>query len=75
MTLSNQSQFLQFFSPRKMTYRNLANSGLQQAGIVCPQKMLLIWQDDFTAPPNSVRLLTGAWPIPAYDKPELARPR
>jgi hypothetical protein len=63
MTLSNQSQFPQFFSPRKMTYRNLANSGLRQAGIACPRKMtlgswphqpsLLIWEDDFLAPPKS----------------------
>jgi hypothetical protein len=39
MALSNQSQFPRFFSPRKMTYRNLANSGLRQAGIACPRKM------------------------------------
>jgi hypothetical protein len=39
MTLSNQSQFPRFFSARKMTYRNLANSGLRQAGIACPRKM------------------------------------
>jgi hypothetical protein len=41
MTLSNQSKFPRFFSPRKMTYRNLANSGLRQAGIACPWKMTL----------------------------------
>ncbi len=42
MTLSNQSQFPRFFSPRKMTYRNLANSGLRQAGIACPRKKTLV---------------------------------
>jgi hypothetical protein len=41
MTLSNQSHFLRFFGPRKMTYRDLANSSLRQAGIVCPRKMTL----------------------------------
>jgi hypothetical protein len=30
MTLSNQSHFPRFFSPREMTYRDLANSGLRQ---------------------------------------------
>jgi hypothetical protein len=41
MTLANQSHFPRFFSPRKMTYRDLANSGLRQAGIACPRKMTL----------------------------------
>ena len=41
MTLSNQSHFPRFFSPRKMTYRGLTNSGLRQAGIACPRKMTL----------------------------------
>ncbi len=36
MTLSNQSHFLQFFGPRKMTYQSLDNSGLRQSGIACP---------------------------------------
>jgi hypothetical protein len=64
MTLSNQSHFPQFFSPRKMTYRNLADSGLRQAGIACSRKMTAagfikpsfqIWQDGFPGPPNSGR--------------------
>jgi hypothetical protein len=37
MTLSNQSHFPRFFSPRKMTYWNLADSGLRQAGISRPR--------------------------------------
>ncbi len=37
MTLSNQSHFPRFFSPRKMTYRNLADSSLRQAGIGRPR--------------------------------------
>ncbi len=41
MTLTNQSHFPQFFSPRKMTYRDLDNSGLRQAGIACLRKMTL----------------------------------
>ncbi len=41
MTLSNQSHFPRFFSPRKMTYRSLTNSNLRQAGIACPRKMTL----------------------------------
>ncbi len=78
MTLSNQSHFPWFFSPREMTYRNLANSGLRQAGITRPRKMTLcswLHQTGFSdsAPPNHGRWLTGAWPIPAYDKTESAR--
>ncbi len=51
MTLSNQSHFPRFFSPREMTYRDLANSGLRQAGIVCPRKMTLCsWLDQTLFP-------------------------
>jgi hypothetical protein len=90
MTLSNQSHFPGFFlSPEshligfansglsssvvtkshKMTCRGLANSGLRQAGIGQASVSHL------PASPNRGRWLTGAWPVPAYDKPELARPR
>ena len=54
---------------REMTYRGLANSGLRQAGIG------QIPLSHLPAPPNHGRWLTGAWQIPAYDKPGLARPR
>ena len=54
MALSNQSQFPRFFSPRKMTYRNLANSGFRQAGIgQAPVSHLPRFVD-------AVRWLTGA---------------
>ncbi len=69
MTLANQSHFPRFFSPRKMTYRDLADSGLRQAGIACPRKLHQILFADLA------RWLTGDKPIPACRKPELARPR
>ncbi len=47
-----------------MTCRGLANSGLQQAGIGQATVSHL------PASPNHERWLTGAWRIPAYDKPE-----
>ncbi len=54
---------------REMTYRGLANSGLWQAGIgLSPVSHL-------PASPNHGRWHTGAWPIPAYDKPDLACPQ
>jgi hypothetical protein len=53
---------------QKMTCLSLANSGLRQAGIgQAPVSHLL-------ASPNHGRWLAWAWLIPAYDKPELARP-
>ncbi len=74
MTLSNQSHFPRFFSPRKMTYRDLANSGLWQAGIACPRKMTLgswrhqtlfqIWQDDFPGPGRFRLVVSWNWPVP-----------
>ncbi len=52
-----------------MTCRGLANSGLWQAGIGQAAVSHL------PVSPNRGRWLTGAWPIPAYDKPESATPR
>jgi hypothetical protein len=54
---------------QKMTCRGLANSGSLQAGIQQAPVSYL------TASPKHGGRLTGAWPIPAYDKPELSRPR
>jgi hypothetical protein len=52
-----------------MTCRGLVNSGFRQTGIGQAAVSHL------SASPNRGGLLTGAWPIPAYDKPESARPR
>jgi hypothetical protein len=69
MTLSNQSHLPQFFSPWKMTYQNLANSGLRQAGIGCSRKMTYgvnkSWEMTYRG------LADSGW----SGKPESARPR
>ncbi len=96
MTLSNQSHFPRFFSPREMTYRNLANSGLRQAGIALPRKMTLCswlqqtvfsdfsrWLSGVTQSREMTYLgqadsglrQAGIGQIPAFRKPESARPR
>ncbi len=41
IALSNQIDFLAFFSLRKMTYRNFINFGIQQSAIALPHKMTL----------------------------------
>ena len=75
MTLSNQSHFPRFFSPRKMTYRNLANSGLWQAGIgLSPvshlaQSAKRIWWSQLP------KVIFRGQAIQACRKPELVRPR
>ncbi len=63
MTFSNQCQFPRFFSPRKMTYRSLDNSGLRQAGIACLRKMTLV------SPPSS-----NGWTIPLMAVAEFIEP-
>jgi hypothetical protein len=46
MTLSNQSHFPGFFSPRKVNLKFPTNSGLGQAGIARPRMMILgSWYD------------------------------
>ena len=60
MTLSNQSHFPRFFSPRKMTYRNLADSGLRQAGIAWPRKKTLLSWPHQTIFADLARWLSGA---------------
>ena len=75
MTLSNQSHFPRFFSPRKMTYRGLTNSGLRQAGIACPRKMTLgSWLHQILFA-DLARWLSGDKPILASHKLESDRPR
>jgi hypothetical protein len=66
MTLSNQSQFPGFFlSPESHLIGFCKSYKMASAIPAC----------HLQASPNHRRWHAGAWPIPAYDKPELARPR
>jgi hypothetical protein len=80
MTLSNQSHFPGFLSPRKVNFKIPINSGLGQARIACPRKMAAdplfgfnkmtflrpqITEDDLPGPGQFWLVISWNWPGPS----------